>query len=121
MSLEMGSPKEVESRAESRFSHGECEHAATHYDAQYSQVPRSILRWMGGGKIPKRRTLSDLFQEYESQNERVRYHTDFQNFCKIQVEKSKQQDVDRFLLSTFEGSPTCSAGAWVKELDSYLQ
>ena len=37
------------------------------------------------------------------------------------MEKSKQQDADRFLLSTFEGSPTCSAGAWVKELDSYLQ
>ena len=37
------------------------------------------------------------------------------------MEKSKQQDADRFHLSTFAGSPTCSARAWVKELDSYLQ
>ena len=37
------------------------------------------------------------------------------------MEKSQQQDLDRFLLSTFAGSPTCSVGAWVKELNSYLQ
>ena len=37
------------------------------------------------------------------------------------MEKSKEQDADRFLLSTFEGSLTCSTGAWVKELDSYMQ
>ena len=71
--------------------------------------------------MPKRRTLSDLLQEYESQTERFRDHTDFQEFCKIQVEKSKQQVADRFLLSTFVGSPTCLARAWVKELDSYFQ
>ena len=116
MRLEMGSPKEVESR----FSHGECEHAAKIHAAQGIQVPRAILRWTGGGKMPKRRTLSDLLQECESQTERFRDHTDFQEFCKIQVKKRKYQDVDIFLLSTFEGSPTCSAGAWVKELDSYL-
>ena len=29
--------------------------------------------------------------------------------------------MDRFILSTFDGSPTCSARAWVKELESYLQ
>ena len=89
MRLEMGSAKEVESRAESRFAHGEYEHAAALHDAHHSQVPRAILRWMGGGKMPKRRTLSDLLQEYESQTERFRDHTDFQEFCKIQVEKSK--------------------------------
>ena len=121
MRLEMGSPKEVESRAKSRFSHGECEHAAALHDAQCNQVPRAILRWMGGGKIPKRRTLSDFLHEYESQTEKFRDHTDFQEFCKIQVEKSKQQGVERFHLSTFARSPTCSAIAWVKELDSYLQ
>ena len=119
--MEMGSPKEFGSRAESRFSHGECEHVATHHDAQRSQVHRSILRWMRGGRIPKRKTLSELLQEYESQTERFRDHTNFQEFFKIQVEGSKQQDADRFFLSTFEGSPTCSARAWVKELDSYLQ
>ena len=71
--------------------------------------------------MPKRRTLSDLLQEYEYQTERFKNHTNFQEFFKIQVEERKQKDVDRFLLSTFEGSPTCLARAWVKELDSYFQ
>ena len=79
----MVSPKEFGSRAESRFSHGECEHAATLHDAQHSQVPKAILRWMGGGKMPKRRTLSDLLQEHESQTERFIDHTNFQEFFKI--------------------------------------
>ena len=34
--------------------------------------------------------------------------------------KGREQH-DRFLLSTFEGSPTCSAKAWVEELDTFLQ
>ena len=55
--LEMESAKEVESRAESRFSHGECEHAAALHDAQHIQVPRDILRWMGGGRMAKRMNL----------------------------------------------------------------
>ena len=80
MRLEMGSPKEFGSRAESRFVHGECEHVATHHDAQCSQVPRSILRWMKGGRMPKRITLNDLLRGYESQTERFRDHTDFQEF-----------------------------------------
>ena len=88
MRLDMGSPKEVESRAESRFAHGECEHVATHHDAQHSQVPSSTLRWMKRGRIPKRMTLSDLLREYESQTERFRDHTDFQEFFKIYMEKS---------------------------------
>ena len=71
--------------------------------------------------MPKIMTLSDLLREYESQTERFRDHTDFQKFCKIQVEKRKQQDSGIFLLSIFAGSPTCSVGAWVKEIDSYLQ
>ena len=75
----------------------------------------------GGGIMPKRMTLSELLREYESQTERFRDHTDFQEFCKIQMVKSQQQDRDRFLLSTFSGSPTCLVGAWVKELNSYLQ
>ena len=118
--MEMGSREKFGSRAESRFSHGEYDHVATHHDAQRSQVPRSILRWMRGRRIPKRKTLSEFLHEYESQNERFRDHTNFQKFYKIQVEESKKQDADRFLLSTFAGSPTCLAGAWVKELDSYL-
>ena len=66
-------------------------------------------------------TMSDLLQEYESQTERFRDHIDFQDFFKIQMEKSKQQYADIFFLYTFFGSPTCLAGARVKELDSYLQ
>ena len=49
--MEMGSPKEVGSRAESRFSHCESEHATTHHDAHRSQVPISIL-W-ATIKVPK--------------------------------------------------------------------
>ena len=49
--LEMGSPKEDESRAESRFAHGEEKHAAAHHSAQCSQGPRSILRWRKGADI----------------------------------------------------------------------
>ena len=29
--------------------------------------------------------------------------------------------MDRFLLSIFDGSPTCSTRAWVEELDTFLQ
>ena len=74
--MEMGYPEEFGSRAESIFAHCGCEHAATHHDAQRSQVPRSILRWMKGGRMPKRMTLSDLLWEYESQTERFRDHID---------------------------------------------
>ena len=80
MRLEMKSPKEFDSRAGPIFSHGECEHAAALHDAQHSQMPRAILRWMGGGRMPKRMTLSDLLREYESQTERFRDHIDFQEF-----------------------------------------
>ena len=51
--LEMKSPKEVDSRAKSRFAHGECKHATTLHDAQQNHFPRAILRWMGGGRMPK--------------------------------------------------------------------
>ena len=99
MRMEMGSPKDFGSRAESIFAHGECEHAATHHDEHHSQVPRSILRWMRGGKILKRKNLSDLLQEYESKNERFRDHTNFQEFFKIQVEEtSSRMQIDFFYL-----------------------
>ena len=78
--MDMESPEEFRSRARSRFSHGKCDHATTHHDAQHSQMPRSIMRWMKGGRMPKRETLSDLLQEYESQNKRFTDHTTFQEF-----------------------------------------
>ena len=37
------------------------------------------------------------------------------------MERIKQHNNSRFLLSTFDGSPTCSARAWVEEIDFYLQ
>ena len=55
--MEMESPGEFGSRARSRFSHGKCENAATHHDAQRSQMPRSIMRWMKGGRLPKTHVL----------------------------------------------------------------
>ena len=48
-----------------------------------------------------------------------RDHITFPDFFKIKVKRSKQHD--RFLLSTFDGSPTCLAGSWVEELDTFLQ
>ena len=37
------------------------------------------------------------------------------------VRRSKQHNDDIFLLSIFDGSPTCSARAWIEELDTFLQ
>ena len=45
----------------------------------------------------------------------------FKEFFKIKVERSKLNDMDKFSLSTFDGSPTCSTKAWVEELHTYLQ
>ena len=56
----MESLEEFGSRARYIFSHGECDHAATLHDAHRSQMHRSIMRWMKGGRMPKRETLSDL-------------------------------------------------------------
>ena len=41
---------------------------------------------------------------------------------KTEGSRSKHNEVrGRFFLSTFDGSPKCTARAWVKELDTYLQ
>ena len=69
----------------------------------------------------KRGTLSGFLHEYESQTQKFRDHITFLEFFQIKVRRSKQHNVDRFLLSTFDGSPTCSAKAWVEELDTFLQ
>ena len=75
---------------------------------------------MGRGEdVAGRETLSDLFKEYEFQTQKFRDHLSFSDFCKMKVNGREQQD--RFHLSTFEGSPTCSAKAWVEELDTFLQ
>ena len=97
------SPREFESEANSRFSYDECEHAATHHDAQHSQMSRSIRRELKEGGMPKRETLIDFMQEYESQTEKFRDHITFQEFFKIKVERIKQHDMDRFSLSNFDG------------------
>ena len=58
-------PREFESKANSRFSYNECEHATTHYDAQRSHMPRSAIREMEEEEMPRREALSDYLQEYE--------------------------------------------------------
>ena len=113
------SPREFGSESKSIFSYEECEHAATHYDAQRSHMPKFAIRERGG--MTRRETLSNFLQEYESQTQKFRDHITFPKFCKIKVKRSEQHDMGRFLLFNFYGSPTCSARAWVEELDSYLQ
>ena len=83
------SPREFESEANSRFSYDECEHAATHYDAQRGPMPRFGMREIDEGQMPKRETLSDFLQEYESQTQKFRDHITFPEFFKIKVERSK--------------------------------
>ena len=95
------SPREFESETNSRFSYDECEHAATHYDAQHSLMLRFGMREIEEEGMPKRETLSDLLQEYESQTKTFRDHITFLEFYKVKVERRKQQNGSRFFLSTF--------------------
>ena len=114
------SPRAFENESNSRFYYGECKHATTPYDAQHSHMPIFSMRKMEEEGMARRETLSDFLQEYESQTQKFRDHIHFPKFCNIKVKRNKQHDMGRFLLSTFDGSPTCSARAWVEELDSYL-
>ena len=98
------SPRGFESESNSKFSYDECEHAATRYDAQHSHMPIFPMRDIEEEEMPKRVTLSDFLQEYESQTQNFRGHITFPKFCKIKVKRSKQHDMGRFLLSTFDGS-----------------
>ena len=78
---------------------------------------------MEKGDVPKKETLGDYFQEYEAQSKGFKDHLKFQGFCKIEEisTRIKKNGVDRFFLSTFDGSPKCPARAWVKEMDTYVQ
>ena len=61
---------------------------------------------MEKGDVPKKETLGDYLQEYESQYKRFKDHLKFQGFCNIKEERStrkKQHGVGRFFLSTFDG------------------
>ena len=118
---EMESPEEFRSRARSILAHGRCENASTPYYAQCSQMPRSSMREMKEEKMSWRGTFSNFLHEYESQTEKFRDHITFKYFCKIMVERSELHDMDICSLSTFDGSPTSSAKAWVEELSTYLQ
>ena len=77
MRREMECLEEFGSRAKSRFSHDRCEHASTHYDAQCSQMPRYTMREMKEEEMPRRETLSDFLQEYESKIDNFRDHITF--------------------------------------------
>ena len=115
MRRERESPKEFGSKENSRFAHDRCEHETTHYDSQCSHMPRSTMREMKEEEIPRRETLTNYLQEYESQTKKFRDHITFQEFFKIKVERSKQHDMSRFFISNFYVSPTCSTITWVEE------
>ena len=83
-------------------------------------MPSLAMREIKEEGMIKRGTLSGFLNEYESQTQRFRDHITFPEFCKIMVRRSKQHDEDRFLLSVFDGSPTCLAKAWIEELDTFL-
>ena len=122
MRREMESSQEFGSRAKSRFAHDRCENVATLYYAQRSQMPRSTKRKLKEEEMPRRETLSNFLQEYESQTEKFRDNITFKGFCKIKVERRKLHDMDRFSLSTFDGSPTCySSTKFLKMKPSELQ
>ena len=112
------SPRGFDSKANSRLE--ECEHATTHHLVQCSHMPRIAGREMEREEeVDRRGTLSDFLEEYDSQTLKYRDHLSFSEFCKMKVNGKEQQD--RFHLSTFEGSPVCSAKAWVEELETFLQ
>ena len=70
-------------------------------------MPRIAMRKMEREEeVARSENLSDFMKEYESQTQKFRDHLSFSEFCKIKVKGRKQQD--RFLLSTFGGSPTSS-------------
>ena len=85
MRRERESPKEFGSKANSRFSHDECEHATTHHVSQCSHMPGSAMREREEEEIPRRETLCDFLQEYESQTKKFRDHIIFIEFLKIKV------------------------------------
>ena len=72
-----------------------------------------------GGKVTKEETPSDFLKEYESHTQKFRNQLTFFEFCKIKVKGKEQQD--RFHLSTFGGSPSCSTKYWVKEINTFQQ
>ena len=101
-----------------------CEYSATQSDLKRPTSHMFMTNEMEKGDVPKRETLGDYLQEYESQSKRFKDHLNFQGFCKIKEERStrrKHHGVGRFFLSTFDGSPKCPARAWVKELDAYMK
>ena len=114
------SPQGFGTETKSRVSDEECEHAVTSFDAKRSHMCIFVMKEMGKeGEVTKKKTLGDFLREYESQTQAFRDHLTFMDFFKSKVKGSQQKD--RFVLSTFEGSPTCSAKAWVEELKTMLQ
>ena len=93
------------------FSYREYEHVATPYKVQHIHMARFSMRREEEGGMPKKGTLRGFLHEYESQTQKFRDHIIFSEFCKIMVRRSKKHNVGIFLLSIFDGSPTCSARA----------
>lgn len=124
------SPRGIVHEESFQFSHYGCDNSATPSYLQCGTVPKVIAREMEEEDVLKEETLGDYLQEYESQTQIFRDHLNFQGFFKIKEyripsnhdrsTRCKQQDVGRFFLSTFDGSPKCSVRAWVEELVTYL-
>ena len=76
-----------------RFVHEEissygCDHSATPSNLQSFTRPMVIISEKEKGDVPKKETLGDYLQEYESQSKRFKDHLNFQGFCKIKEERS---------------------------------
>ena len=66
------SPRGFVPKENSRFSHKECEQAATHHLVQHSHMPRIARREMEGEEeVARRETLSDFLKEYEFQTQKL--------------------------------------------------
>ena len=74
------SPRGFETESNSRFSYGECEHAATPYDVQRSHMASFSITERNQEGMPKRGTLSGFLHEYESQTQKFRDHITFPEF-----------------------------------------
>ena len=65
------SPRDFESKENSRLSNEECEKAATHHNTQRSHMPRISMREMEREEqVARSETLSDFLKEYESQTQK---------------------------------------------------
>ena len=85
-----GENKRAESRANSIFSHEECEYAATNQGVQRNHMASFSMRGKEEEGMPEKGNLIGFLHEYESQTQNFRDHITFSEFCKIMVGRSRQ-------------------------------